>query len=86
MARKKRARSTAAIKAAVAQAPADAAPPLPPGLRLVVRQVNRVTLAQHFAFYGDDGLLRRWQEAAVVTDPDEIAMLLERKAPLKDVA
>lgn len=88
MARKKRASASAALKAAAAkanapvvpQAPASAPPPPEPPKAAL----SHVVLTRPFSFYGDTGSLHRWQEGAVVTDPVEIAMLIERKAPLKE--
>jgi hypothetical protein len=78
MARRKRARSaSAALQAAPAKAmPRPSAPALP----------VRAVLARQFEFYGTSGSLHRWQEGAVVTDPVEIAMLIESRAPLKEAA
>jgi len=45
-------------------------------------ELESVTLASHYAFYGDDGVFFQWQEGHVVTDADHIAMLIERKAPI----
>lgn len=31
-----------------------------------------------FAFYGDDGAFHQWQPGTRITDPDEIALLMDR--------
>ena len=43
-----------------------------------------VTLESAFSFIDDDGVHHYWHEGHVETDADRIAMLIERKAPLKD--
>lgn len=63
--------ATRAQKAATAVAP-DAETP------------TSVTLASPYGFYDDDNNLRMWQEGQEVTDPEHIATLIERQAPLKD--
>lgn len=42
-----------------------------------------VTLASPFGFYDDAGLGRFWSAGQVVTKPDEVAILIERMAPLE---
>lgn len=70
MARKGTRRAVAALKVAAA----DKVAALP----------RSVTVARDFAFYSRPGLIHRWPAGTVVTDPTEIAMLLERRAPLED--
>lgn len=43
-----------------------------------------VTVAQHYAFYDDSGAVRSWMEGQVVTDPEQIATLLERGVALSE--
>lgn len=43
-----------------------------------------VTVAHHHAFYDDTGALRGWMEGQVVTDPEQIATLLERGVVLSE--
>ena len=45
---------------------------------------DKVTLASPYAFYEDNGDLRNWAAGAVVTDADEIAVLIDRQAPLAE--
>ena len=56
-------------KAALSTAPAA---PLP----------AQVVLASPYGFYDDDQQLRMWQADQVVTDPEHIALLIARAAPL----
>jgi hypothetical protein len=42
-----------------------------------------VTLAAPYGFIDEDGERRYWGAATVVTDPDEIALLVERGAIFK---
>lgn len=42
-----------------------------------------VKLASPYAFYDDDNNMRSWSHGQVVTDPEHIAVLLERAAPLE---
>ena len=48
-------------------------------------EAESVTLESHYAFADDEGNVHAWHEGQVVTDPDHIAILVKRKAPLKDV-
>jgi hypothetical protein len=41
-----------------------------------------VTLASPYGFYDEDGAGNWWSAGYVVTDPDEILILIERDAPL----
>ena len=59
----------------LSEPPAPAKPALPEKLR-----VN-----QEHGFYEDTGRLRLWHEGDVVTDPTEIALLLDRGAPCSPV-
>jgi hypothetical protein len=43
---------------------------------------TRVTLTEPYGFYDDDGGMNMWSATQVVEDPDEILILMERKAPL----
>ncbi len=40
-----------------------------------------VKMKTPYAYYEDGGRLRSWAEGEMVTDPSEIALLVERKAP-----
>ena len=42
---------------------------------------SSVTLSEPYGFYDDDGVMNMWQVGQVVTDPDEILILIERSAP-----
>lgn len=46
---------------------------------------RKVRLTALYAYWGDDGNLRRWSEGAEVTDPAEIADLVKRGAPVEEV-
>lgn len=46
------------------------------------KQPDTITLAAPYAFYEEDGTFRTWQCGHVVTDPEHIALLMERKAPI----
>jgi hypothetical protein len=43
---------------------------------------DRVTVASYYGFYDEDGNGRFWSEGQVVTEPDDIALLIKRDAPL----
>jgi hypothetical protein len=43
---------------------------------------DQVTLASLYGFYDEAGHFHGWGEGQVVTDPDHIAVLIERGAPL----
>ena len=47
-------------------------------------QPESVTMESTYSFYDDEGLHRYWPEGHVVTAADDIALLIERGAPLKD--
>jgi hypothetical protein len=42
-----------------------------------------VTLASHYAYYGDDGALHAWAQDQIVTNPRDIADLVARGAPVR---
>jgi len=65
---------------AVADAQASPAKPDPATLP------QSVTLASPYGFYDDDGAGNWWAAGQVVTDPDEIMILIERDAPLQPFA
>jgi len=46
------------------------------------KQPNSITLEAPYAFYEEDGTFRQWLPGHVVTDPEHIALLIERKAPV----
>lgn len=54
-----------------------AAAPAEPGNPSAVR------LTQTFAYWTDDGLLRRWPAGCTEEDPAEIADLVNRQAPIE---
>ena len=45
-------------------------------------QPASLVLDSPYAFYEDAGELRQWREGHTVTDADEIALLMERGAPV----
>lgn len=47
-------------------------------------QPELVTLESNYSFYDDEGLHRYWPEGQIVTDAADIAVLIERGAPLKE--
>ena len=47
-------------------------------------QPESVTMEATYSFYDDEGLHRYWSESHVVTDAADIALLIERGAPLKE--
>lgn len=47
--------------------------------------VERFRVLSNYAFYCDDGLFHAWPEGAVITDPEEIALLTERSAPVERI-
>jgi hypothetical protein len=42
-----------------------------------------VTVSSYYGFYAEDGTARFWSQGQVVTDADDIKLLLERDAPLE---
>ncbi len=44
-----------------------------------------VTMSRLYAYWADDGSFRQWQPGSVATDPNEIADLIERAAPIEEV-
>ena len=65
----------------------DVRPPAPcpvdiPEAKVIPRSV---TLAAPHGFIDGDGLNRHWPIGTVVTDEDEIALLVSRMAPLTDI-
>jgi hypothetical protein len=45
--------------------------------------VERLRLVTPYAYYDDEGLFRAWPAGAVVTDPEEIGLLIMRGAPVE---
>jgi hypothetical protein len=46
---------------------------------------DQVQLASVYSFYDDEGIYHYWNEGQVVTEPETIAALVERDAPIKEV-
>lgn len=44
---------------------------------------SAVRIVQEYAYWTDDGLLRRWPAGSIEEDPAEIADLMSRQAPIE---
>jgi len=61
---------------------ADTAPTLAPAQDVALPA--RIELVRPHSFIDDAGLHRMWNQGQAVTDPAEIALLVERKACIKE--
>lgn len=60
--------------------PDAGADPTPPAVLPDVALPEVAVLAYPFAFWDDDNALRQWSAGTVVTDPDELRLLIDRGA------
>lgn len=59
--------------------------PAAPAVVEAVNEAHHLRLLANYSFYDDDGSYKAWTEQAVVTDPDEIKVLVKRKAPVERI-
>lgn len=50
------------------------------------QQPAKIKVVRPHGFITDDGANRHWNQGQIVTDADEIALLIERKADIEEVA
>lgn len=46
-----------------------------------VKLPKRIKMTHYYAFFEESGRFRAWNAGDVITGPDEIKLLVERKAP-----
>jgi hypothetical protein len=81
----------AATEQQPAQPPAapPAAPPAPPPAPPAPEQPKmpaKLKMLSLYGFFDDNKRYRSWHEGDVITDPSEIQLLVERKAPIEEIA
>lgn len=71
-------------KAPGAETAPAAAPAAPAAPAAEAKHPTRVKLAQLYGFWDENKRYRQWVEGDVVENPEEIALLIERQAPVID--